>query len=149
MKQLHSDDYEVIEHAFQRLMWAGQKQFGVLLAEHDLTLPQFLVLASIHKHGMGCPVGTLAKEMFQSFPTMTGIVNRLKKSRLVERGDDPKDRRKVMISLTLEGQQLLNRAKTSRRKQMIDALSGFSAQDRREFLRLLTIILATLEKENA
>jgi DNA-binding MarR family transcriptional regulator len=148
MKQLHSDDFEVIERAFQRLMWAGQKQFGVLLAEHDLTFPQFLVLAAIHQHGVGCPVGTLAKEMFQSFPTMTGIVNRLKKSRLVERGDDPKDRRKVVITLTQEGQQLLNRAKASRRKQMIDALAGFSAQDRREFLRLLTIILATLEKEN-
>ena len=149
MKQSHSDDYDIFEHAFQRLMWSGQKKFGVLLAEHRLTLPQFLVLAAIHKHGAGCPVGTLAREMFQSFPTMTGIVDRLKIAGLVDRGDDPSDRRKVVISLTKAGQHLLQRAKASRREQMIEALSGFSTQERHEFLRLLNIYLETLEKEDA
>lgn len=149
MKPSPFDDYEIYEQAFQRLMWAGQKKFGVLLAEHDLTLPQFLVLASIHKHRIGCPMGTLAKEMFQSFATMTGIIDRLKLAGLVERGDDPNDRRKVVVSLTKAGQQILARAKASRREQMIAALECFSPQDRREFLRLLMIYLETLEKENA
>ena len=148
MKPSSANDYEIYEHAFQRLMWAGQKKFGLLLAEHELTLPQFLVLASIRKSGTGCPMSQLAKEMFQSLATMTGIVNRLEDAKLVERGGDPRDGRKVVVSLTKAGQQILARAKASRREQMIAALECFSPQDRREFLRLLMIYLDTLEKEN-
>lgn len=142
------DDYQVIEHALQRLMWTEQKRFAALLDQHDLTLPQFLVLASIHQHGTGCPIGMLADEMFQSYPTMTGIVDRLKNAGLVSRGADPNDRRKVVISLTQAGRALLDRAKNARRKRMARALSQLSRQDRREFLRLLTRYLEIFEKEN-
>lgn len=142
------DDYQVIEHALQRLMWTEQKRFAALLDQHDLTLPQFLVLASIHQHGTGCPIGMLADEMFQSYPTMTGIVDRLKNAGLVSRGTDPNDRRKVVISLTKAGRALLDRAKNARRKRMTRALSQLSRQDRREFLRLLTCYLEIFEKEN-
>ena len=95
-----SDDYEVIEHALQRLMWNEQKKFAALLMVHHLTLPQFLVLAAVRQHASGCPMGTLAEEMFQSYPTMTGIVDRLKQAGLVSRGEDPADRRRVVVSLT-------------------------------------------------
>lgn len=142
------DDYQVIEHALQRLMWTEQKRFAALLDQHDLTLPQFLVLASIHQHGTGCPIGMLADEMFQSYPTMTGIVDRLKSAGLVSRGADPHDRRKVVISLTKAGRALLDRAKNARRKRMARALSQLSRRDRREFLRLLTRYLEIFEKEN-
>lgn len=148
MKTAFSNDYKVIEHALQRLMWTEQKKFAARLAHHDLTLPQFLVLAAIRQHGSGCPIGTLAENMFQAYPTMTGIVDRLKDAGLVSRGDDPKDRRKVVISLTPVGRELLDRARNTRRARMIHALSRFSAHDRREFLRLLTNYLETFEKEN-
>lgn len=149
MKPSPSDEYEVIERAYQRLMWAGQKKFGMLLAEHNLTLPQFFVLTAIQRRGTGCPIGSLAKEMFQAYPTMTGIVDRLKSAGLVERSGDPQDRRKVVVSITKAGQQLLTRARLSRRAQMIRGFTRFTASDRREFLRLLTLYLETLEKENA
>ena len=148
MKKNFSDDHAILEHALQQLMWTEQKKFAALLSQHALTLPQFLVLAAIHQHGTGCPIGKLAEEMFQSYPTMTGIVDRLKDAGLVARGDDPADRRKVVISLTREGSTLLNRARDTRRTRMTRALSKFSVQDRREFLRLLTSYLETFEEEN-
>ena len=148
MKKNFIEEYEHIEHTLHRLMWAEQKKFAALLAQHDLTLPQFLVLAAIRQHGAGCPIGTLATEMFQSFPTMTGIVDRLKDAGLVARGDDPADRRKVVISLTPAGRDLLDRARNTQRARIVYALEKFSAQDRREFLRLLTSYLETFEKEN-
>ena len=88
-------------------MWTEQKRFSQLLAAHDLTLPQFLVLAAIRQRGTGCPIGTLADEMFQSYPTMTGIVDRLEIARLVahERGND-QDRRKVVVTLTPAGREI-------------------------------------------
>lgn len=123
MPQSFAGDDAVLEPALQRLMWTEQKRFVALLDDHHLTLPQFLVLASIHQHGAGCPIGTPAEEMFQSYPTMTGIMARLKDAGLVSRGADPADRRKGVISLTQAGRTLLARAKNARCKRMARALA--------------------------
>ncbi len=140
-------EYEIIEHALQHLMWAEQKKFAALLGEHHLTLPQFLVLAVIRQHDAGCPIGSIAEEMFQSYPTMTGIVARLKRAGLVVRGDDPQDRRKVVVNLTAAGRKLVARARAARAERMRRALDRLTASDRHEFVRLLTTYLDALEKE--
>ncbi len=143
------DEYEVIEQAVHRLVWAEQKKFTQLLLEHNVTLPQFYVLLSIKRRGAGCPIGTLAEEMLQSYPTMTGIVDRLEEAKLVVRDRaSEKDRRKVIVRLTRQGGQLLQRASNARHERMLRALARFSAHDRRELLRLLMIYLETLEKES-
>ena len=142
-----SDDYDVIEHALQRVMWTEQKRITRLLDEHALSLPRFLVLLSIKQRGSGCPIGTLADEMLQSYPTMTDIVDRLEEKKLVVRNGDPEDRRKVVVNLTTAGRQLVDRARGARRERMIRALEHFTADDRRAFIRLLTIYLRALEEE--
>ena len=79
---------------------------------------------------------------------MTGIVDRLQEKRLVVRErDNSEDRRQVVVNLTEMGRRLLERANTARRERMNRALSKFTANDRREFSRLLTAYLETLEKE--
>lgn len=141
-------EHEIIEHALQQLMWMEQKRYTQLLHEHGLTLPQFIVLRTVHKRGAGCPIGTLADEMFQSYPTMTGIVDRLEEAHWVtrERGNK-EDRRKVVVTLTESGRHILDRARTARRQRMRRALARFSADERREFLRLLQVYIDALEKE--
>ncbi len=150
MKLTDTDDYEVIEEAVRRLVRAEQKKFAQLLVEHNVTLPQFYVLLSIKRRGAGCPIGALAEEMLQSYPTMTGIVDRLEEAKLVVRDRaTEKDRRKVIVRLTPRGSQLLERANVARHERMNRAFAGLSAHDRRELLRLLMIYLETLEKESA
>ena len=146
--QILPTEHETFEHALQRLMWMEQKRFTQLLSEHGLTLPQFIVLANVHKRGAGCPIGTLADEMFQSYPTMTGIVDRLEDAHWVtrERGNKD-DRRKVVVTLTESGRHILDRARTARQQRMRRALSHFSANERREFQRLLEVYIDALEKE--
>ncbi|MDE3089370.1 MAG: MarR family transcriptional regulator [Chloroflexota bacterium] len=147
--QTLASEHEIIEHALRRLMWMEQKRLTQLLSEHGLTLPQFIVLTTIHMRGKGCPIGTLADEMFQSYPTMTGIVDRLEDAKLVarERGNT-EDRRKVVVTLTEAGRHILDRARSARRESMRRALAHFSATDRRDFLRLLRVYLDALEKES-
>lgn len=144
-----SGEQEVIGHALQRLMWTERKRITALLAEHGLTFPQFIVLLTIHKRGAACPIGTLADEMFQSYPTMTGIVDRLEDAHLVarERGSQ-KDRRMVVVTLTETGRHILDRAHSARKDRMLQALAEFSAHDRREFLRLLTSYLDALDRDS-
>ncbi len=148
MRATTRDEYEVIEQALQRLVWREQKKFAQLLQEHQLSLPRFLVLLSIKWRGAGCPIGALADEWLQSYPTMTDIVDRLEEARLVIRERvDPKDRRKVVVSLTPLGRHLLERSRNARQERLMRALVHFSAEERREFVRLLTRYLKALEKE--
>ncbi len=143
-----TNEFEILEQSLQQTMWMQHKQLEQLLTEHHLTLPKFLVLVSLIKRGGTCPIGKLAEELFQSNPTMTGIVDRLAEDKLVarERGH-PSDRRQVMVSLTTQGKQLLQRARISRRERMHRALGKFSARDRKEFVRLLKRYLDALGRE--
>lgn len=143
-----ADEFDLLEQSLQQAMWTQHKQLEQLLTEHRLTLPKFLVLVSLIKRGGACPIGKLAHELFQSSPTMTGIVDRLAEDKLVARTrEQPSDRRQVMVTLTAHGKQLLQRARISRRERMRQALEKFSARDRKEFVRLLTVYLDALGQE--
>jgi DNA-binding MarR family transcriptional regulator len=145
-----TDELEIVEQSLQRVMWTEHKQLEQLLTEHRLTLPKFLVLISLIKREGGCPIGELADELFQSYPTMTGIVDRLAEDKLVARErEHAADRRKVVVNLTPQGKQLLQRARTARRERMRHALEKFSAHDRKEFVRLLLVYLQVLESDAA
>ena len=143
--QLAADEFDTLEQSLQQAMWTQHKQLEQLLTEHRLTLPKFLVLVSLIKRGGTCPIGKLARDLFQSSPTMTGIVDRLADDKLVARTrEQPADRRQVMVTLTAPGKQLLQRVRFARRERMHQALEKFSARDRKEFVRLLTVYLDTL-----
>lgn len=144
-----TDEFDILEQSLQRAMWTQHKQLEQLLTEHRLTLPKFLVLVSLIKRGGACPIGKLAQDLFQSNPTMTGIVDRLVKDKLVARvHGHAADRRCVMVNLTPQGKQLLQRTRSARRDAMRQALERFSGRDRKEFMRLLTVYLNALGQES-
>lgn len=144
-----TDEFDLLEQSLQRAMWTQHKQLEQLLTEHHLTLPKFLVLVSLIKRGGACPIGKLAEDLFQSNPTMTGIVDRLVKDNLVARvHGHAADRRCVMVNLTPQGKQLLQRTRSARREGMREALEKFSGRDRKEFVRLLTVYLNALGQES-
>ncbi len=76
-----------------------------LWAERGLTMPQARVMFTLIEHGERT-AGELAEEVSVSPPTITGITDRLVKQGLVERREDPRDRRIVVLGLTDEGRKL-------------------------------------------
>lgn len=140
---------EVLDHHLRRLMWLEQKRMAQVLAEHNLTVPQFLVLVNLAHYEQGRTIGDLANQLFQSNATMTGIVDRLEIDRLVSRTRGGEvDRRKVMVQVTAKGRALLERANVTRREQIRHALIGFPPHDIEIFSRLLDTYISELEKES-
>ncbi len=142
---------ERLEQGLGRLMWLEQKRMAQVLAAHNLTVPQFLVLINLEHgaHTQACTIGDLANRLFQSNATMTGIIDRLEKEHLVTRtrgGEE--DRRKVMVHVTAKGRALLERARLTRREQMQRALVSFPPHDIELFVRLLSAYITALEKES-
>lgn len=69
-------------------------------------------------------------------PSATSLVNNLHKLQLVERFNDPEDRRLVRISLTSKGKSLLNRVKNQRKKKLEKILSYLSENEKNELLHI-------------
>ncbi len=144
-----AEPIEALDRGLGRLMWLEQKRLGQILAEHDLTVPQFLALVTLARGERSCTIGSLAGRLFQSNATMTGIIDRLESDRLVVRmRDDENDRRKVMVQVTPRGRALLRRAMLARHEHIRRALAGFRPEDVHAFVRLLDRYISELEKES-
>ena len=88
----------LIKNSWQKL----SRYYNQLLAKHDLTVPKALLLLEIAP-GSGKNPRHLAEELDLENSSMTGLLDRLEKKKLIERQRDPHDRRGVLVFLTPEG----------------------------------------------
>jgi DNA-binding MarR family transcriptional regulator len=77
---------------------------------HTLTLPQFDVLAQLHRSPDGRTPRELTRELLVTAGNLTGVIARLRRLGLVAREPVPGDRRAVRIRLTARGRRVLRRA---------------------------------------
>ncbi len=119
------------------------KAHGLLLREvrrrvpPDLTLPQFDVLAQLHRRPEGMSPGELTRELLVTAANVTGIVARLRALGLVERRPVPQDRRTVRLRLTARGGRLMRQA-IPRHRRELGAL--FATVDAPRLLRLRDLL---------
>ena len=101
-----SDD---ILTAIRRVIRAVDLHSRKLSHDYKLTGPQALALKEISSNET-ITAGELAKRVSLSQATITDIVKRIEQRGLVIRTRDQQDRRKVLISLTEQGEEILNSA---------------------------------------
>jgi DNA-binding MarR family transcriptional regulator len=135
-----SDDGAVAVSVWLRLL----KAHGLLLREvrrrvpGPLTLPQFDVLAQLHRHGgEGMTPGELTRELLVTAGNLTGIVERLTRMELVSRHSVPGDRRAVRLRLTSKGRRLMRSAIPRHRRQVVSLVSVLPEGELRRLRRLL------------
>lgn len=106
-----------------------------VLADEDLTYPQFLVLVALASDGESS-VGDLASALLLDSGTLSPLLKRLESRGIVTRERRPGDERTVVVDLTAEGLRLHERVTTE-----VDCLNpayGFTRMDE------LTELLARL-----
>ena len=97
----------------------------------DLTMPESSALARLDRTGPATP-GALAKAEQISPQSMGATLAALEARGLVERHADPADGRRVVLSVTGAGLELLRNKRGARTEQMAQALSaGFTAAELR------------------
>ena len=126
-----TDLEEQIVQSLRRITRAIDVHSRELSREYELTWPQLAALRELERLGK-CPVGRLAAEMYVGAPTVTGIVDRLERDGLVKRFRTEGDRRKVLVGLTREGQQLLARKPSLLNDSLRKGLSRLSERERKQ-----------------
>jgi DNA-binding MarR family transcriptional regulator len=128
------------------------KAHGLLLRElrrrlpAGLTLPQFDVLAQLHRHSAGMTPGALTRALLVSAGNVTGIVDRLGRLGLVERRPVPHDRRAILVCLTPGGRAVMRRAIPRHRRDVAALLTGVAEADLARLRGLLGRVAHALEE---
>ncbi|POO56822.1 MarR family winged helix-turn-helix transcriptional regulator [Agrobacterium rosae] len=123
------------------------REVEAVLLQHGLSSSAFDVLATLRRAGEPyrlSPGELLAMTMVSS-GTMTNRIDQLEKAGLVERTNNPEDRRSVLIALTDKGFATVDEAVTAHVENQHRLMAAVSEDDRREFNRLLKVFLADLE----
>src|SRR5690606_33107009 len=107
---------------------ALQKEVARLLRPFDLTDAQFnvLMLLSFQAPDGWLSQATLGDMLLVSRPNVTGLIDRLEQRGLVERNDDPDDRRVKRIRMTTQGKKLSQKAGEIYFKRLHEIMDQFS-----------------------
>ena len=141
-RMVHIED---MARVLMQLSWVAQKHFAQSLAQHHLTFAQFLTLAFLVKTQQHCAMNQLAGATFQDAATMTGVVDRLQRLGLVERGRSAHDRRVVLVWPTTQGIALLNAVKATRNQMMAQLFDSFDDQALNQLHEQLETLWQALE----
>lgn len=115
-----------------------------LRSQFDTTLPRFDLMAQLERHREGLKMNELSRLLMVTGGNVTAIVDQLEKEGLVERLDEPDDRRAFRIRLTRSGERTFIDMARAHEEWVVDLLAGLSRRDQDELLRLLARV-----KENA
>ncbi len=111
----------------------------------DMTMAQMRVLFRLRKHG-AITSGKLAASLHVTLPTITSVIDRMIGHGLVERSDDPNDRRRVIVALSSDGEALVERIQQGRRQRLTLLVDALGEDDLRSLVNGLTALTNAIEK---
>jgi MarR family transcriptional regulator for hemolysin len=135
-----------IEQLFQQITWQGRHHFARRLQAFGLTVPQYLALETIARLGPNATMGEVGEAIQLPPSSMTGIVDRLVRDGLVERGTLANDRRAVASTITPAGQTLVATVQRRKHEDLTAMLEGLSEADLSDFVRVLTLLAEGVER---
>jgi DNA-binding MarR family transcriptional regulator len=117
-----------------------EKRFG-------LTAPQLWALWELGRSGPSS-LKDLADRMRLDSSTVVGVVDRLAAKGLVQRGPDPRDRRRVSLTTTGKARELLAAAPHPAQGHLLAGLESLEPTQVRNLHRALTTLVGVLEVES-
>lgn len=101
-------------------------------------------LASVERHKIVTP-GELARIEGVQRPTMTRAINRLAEAGLIERREDPEDRRCSLISVSVEGHRYLAEHRSRKSAWLANLIEEMPDEDADTLARAAEILSSALE----
>jgi DNA-binding MarR family transcriptional regulator len=101
------------------------------------TLPRFDLMAQLERYREGLKMNELSRLLMVTGGNVTAIVDQLEKEGLVERVDEPADRRAFRIHLTRAGEKSFAEMARAHEEWVVELLAGMSRREQDELLKLL------------
>lgn len=147
MPEVPQDTYAIVT-AIRRIVRAVTLHGRRTGRESGLTVAQFLALKAIGDRPGGTVATEILDEVQVSAGTLSGIVQRLVDLGHVHRVRDPNDRRRVLLTITPTGLELLASTSGTLQDRFLVRLDGLDEAERTEILDVLERVVALMEAQS-
>jgi DNA-binding MarR family transcriptional regulator len=108
-----------------------------LREQFSSTLPRFDLMSQLERHREGLKMNELSRMLMVTGGNVTAIVDQLEHEGLVERLDEPADRRAFRIRLTRAGERAFAEMARAHEGWVVELLAGLSRREQDDLLKLL------------
>jgi DNA-binding MarR family transcriptional regulator len=108
-----------------------------LRTQFDVSLPRFDLMAQLDRHPQGLKMRELSRRLMVTGGNVTGLTDKLVAEGLVERGDDPADRRAFTVRLTPEGQRQFRTMARQHEAWVVELFQGLGPKQQWQLFELL------------
>lgn len=133
--------------SIRRLMQAKELYTKELNKKYQVSASQLNCILALYENGP-LPPSQIAKHIMVNSSTVTGIIDRLEKKRLVERRRISQDRRVITIHLTDEGKAHAEHAPPPIQQKIIDGLKTLSQQEIEQIVKALSTLTNMLDVQD-
>ena len=120
-----------------------------LRTQFDGSLPRFDLMAQLDRHPQGLKMRDLSQRLMVTGGNVTGLTDKLVAEGLVERREDPNDRRAYTVRLTPEGKRQFRTMARAHEGWIVELLGGLSAEKQALLFELLGELKHSLPGANA
>ena len=120
--------------------------FESQMKHYDITPPQFEVLLTLW-HEDGLVLSELGRRLSRDGPTITGIIDRMEKKKLVTRRRSQKDRRVIQVFLTSKSWEVKENLMEMQREASNDITIDLTSDDIATLERLLYRVMVNIENK--
>jgi DNA-binding MarR family transcriptional regulator len=131
----------------RRLIDRISHRSGLALAtmnEAAITLPQVLLLSHVDRCVETSPT-EIAAAIHASLPAVSQMIDRLVQQKLLDRTEDPADRRRKTVATTADARTLLRKLRAARSTEYERGLAAVSPELLAEMAALIERVIAQLE----
>jgi DNA-binding MarR family transcriptional regulator len=111
-----------------------------ILQDFDITPPQFNALQFLIQDGE-MTVSELSSKLYLAPSTITDLIDRMEKNKLVTRVRDTQDRRTVKIKVEDKGDVLINEVIIRRCEYLNALLQDMPEDDKEQFIKYLEVLV--------
>ena len=110
-----------------------------------LSMPQFGILMQLHYRG-NCAVGDIGERFDITNAAASQLVDKLVQSRLIQREEDPSDRRAKLLNLTDKGKKLIQQGIEERYRWVDQLAEKLTSEERAQVDEAITILMEAAKK---
>jgi DNA-binding MarR family transcriptional regulator len=146
-----TDTHDIVQaliHWMELSTTRSMHHWGHYVRETELSMPQFGLLMRLYHHGIS-GVTDIGRHSGVSNAAASQLVGRLVEKQLVERTEDPLDRRSKALSLTAKGRQLVETSIGERYRWVADLVAGLTPEERENVSRALPAMVRRLKEIDA
>ena len=119
---------ETIRQLIDVITTRSMRERAHFVKTSGLSMPQFGILMHLY-YSNNCGISHLGEHMDISAPAASQLVDRLVQHGLVERTEDPNDRRAKQLTLTPKGRELIETGLTARTRWVEELVRSLKPED--------------------